>query len=74
MSKRHWREDADLVTGGDPRILGEDENGYLFVPSKTRREYWDRLFNPRNPTHWVYYLRSRLTNRIAMIEHLGGEG
>ena len=64
----HWLENVDRVTGGDPRILGEDENGELYVPSKTRPEFWDRRFAARNPTHWHYYLRSRITGRVAWLE------
>jgi hypothetical protein len=67
-TEAHWRERAELVFGGDPRILGEDDNGDLFVPSKTRADWWDRPFNPRNPTHWRYWLRSRRTLRIAALE------
>lgn len=64
----YWRETADRVTGGDPRILGEDDHGDLFVPSLTRPEYWDRRFAWWKPTHWPYYVRSRLTNRVAFLE------
>lgn len=70
MSTRnlYWMETADRVNNGDFRILGETEDGELLVPSKTRPEWWDRRFNSRNPTHWQFWLRSRLTNRIAFLE------
>lgn len=53
---------------GRNRILGEDQHGDLYVPSKTRAEWWDRRFNPWNPMHWPYYLRSRITNHVAFLE------
>lgn len=63
----HWLESADYVTDGDMRILGEDDYGDLFAPSRSGFG-WDRPFNPANPTHWPYYLRSRLTRRVAFLE------
>lgn len=66
--KAHWMESADYVSSGDTRIIGQDENGDLYVPSKTRPDYWDRRFNPLNPTHWSYYVRSRITKRVAFLE------
>jgi hypothetical protein len=64
----HWLETADYVTDGDPRIIGQDDHGDLFVPSRRRPEFWDRRLNLWKPTHWPYYLRSRLTNRVAFLE------
>jgi hypothetical protein len=63
-----WRDRTELVTDGDPRILGEDERGYLWVPSRTKPDYWDRPLSLLRPTHWPYWLRSRITRRIAHIE------
>ena len=71
-----WLDRAEYVTSGEIRILGEDENGDLWVPHITNKTlwsiehvaYWDRRFNPRNPSHWSYWLRSRLTRRIAFLE------
>ena len=63
-----WIEDA---VGNGPctsDLLAEHEDGDLYVPSRTRADWWDRKFNPRNPTHWVYWLRSRRRNNVAMIE------
>ncbi len=68
MSKDHWTALAERVTTGDHRILGEDEDGNLYVPSLTRVGWWDRRFNPGNPSHWRYWLRSRITGRVAWIE------
>lgn len=68
MTTTHWRETVEYVADGDARILGEDEDGILFVPSKSRAEWWDRKFNPWNPFHWSYYVRSRRTRRIAFLE------
>jgi hypothetical protein len=68
VRRSHWMETVDRVTAGDPRILGEDEDGIWYVPSRTRAEWWDRRFTPVNPTHWPYYLRSRITRRVAWLE------
>lgn len=64
-----WMEDAHVNGGPEVRgLLGEDEDGFIYVPSRTRQEWWDRRYNWRNPTHWPYYLRSRLTHRVVMLE------
>lgn len=76
IENEHWTATADRVTDGDPRILGEDERGDLWVPRHTqwarqwvnREPWWDRRFNPRNPLHWRFWARSRFTNRIAFLE------
>jgi hypothetical protein len=68
MAREHWTATTERVSGGNPNILGEDERGDLWVPSLTRSGWWDRRFNPKNPLHWRYWLRSRLTNRIAFLE------
>lgn len=67
-TKVNWMETADRVANGDFRILGETERGDLLVPSKTCLGWWDRRYNAWNPTHWKYWLRSRLTRRIAFLE------
>jgi hypothetical protein len=66
MSKDHWTVAADYAR--TDKILAEDDRGEFWVPSTTRPGWWDRRFNPRNPRHWPYWLRARLTNRIARIE------
>lgn len=51
-------------------LLGYADDGELYVPlGKLRGEPWwlDR-FNPKNPWHWLPWLRSRLTRRVAWIE------
>lgn len=63
----HWRNAVEMDTG-DPRLLGEDQWGDLWVPSRRRSLYWDRRFNPRNPLHWRAYLRSRRRHRLAFLE------
>lgn len=65
-----WLENAERVSDGDARILGEDERGDLCVPSKTVPGQWDRLSDWRNPSHWRYYLRSRITRRVAFLERI----
>ena len=62
-----WRETADYVTDGDHQILGEDERGDLCVPSRTKAGHWDRRYDPRRPSHWRYWLRSRRTGRVAFL-------
>jgi hypothetical protein len=49
-------------------LLGEDEDGTILMPSRTRAEWWEGRFNPRNPTHWPAYLRSRRARSLAMVE------
>lgn len=68
LYKEPWYMDVEYVSEGDWRILGEDEHGSLYVPSRTRWLWLDRKFNKWNPFHWKYYLRSRLTRRIAFLE------
>lgn len=58
----------NYANGPDKRLLGECERGELWVPSKSREGWWDRRLNLRNPTHWRYWLRSRLTRAVVMIE------
>jgi hypothetical protein len=70
-----WRQRVEYASAGSGdtwRILGEDDHGDLWAPSRARRGWWDRRFNPRNPLHWRYWLHSRLTRRIAWLE-AGGE-
>ena len=67
MSEAHWMERADRV-GGNARILGEDDYGVLMVPRLGKRGQWKRTLDLRKPWHWLPYLRSRLTSRIAFLE------
>lgn len=65
----HWTETADRVTTGNPRILGEDEDGEILVPSSYDPPLWGpKRFDAKNPLHWRFWLRSRLTNKLAMVE------
>lgn len=74
----HWTARAERVTDGDWRILGEDDHGDMFVPwgfipgSEPVIYGWHDLYNPWNPTHWRFWLRSRRTLRIAFLECLRG--
>lgn len=73
MSRKHWLETADHVSSGDPRIIGQDEHGDLYVPalgthSLTVDAVWNRRLNLWHPLHWRYYLRSRITGRVAFLE------
>lgn len=60
----------DYADTGDRRLMAEDDLGRLYVPSKTRADYWDRRLDLRNPLHWRYWLRSRLTRTVVMVEPL----
>jgi len=66
--REHWTATADYVGSGDMRILGEDEYGNLCVPQRGNPGYWRHVYNPWNPTHWRFWLRSRLTMRIAFLD------
>lgn len=71
--RRHWLETAEFVTEGDPRIVGEDECGDLWVPalgthSQTVDPVWNRRLNLWHPGHWRHYLRSRITGRVAFLD------
>lgn len=60
--------DRDLYHG--EWMLGEDENGDLFVPGRTQDAPW-RRFNPRNPLHWLAYWKSKRVNSLAWLEAYG---
>lgn len=67
----HWLARAERVTDGDPRLLGEDDRGDLYVLTRHGPDdepWWGKRFNPWNPLHWRFWLRSRLTLRIAFLE------
>jgi len=69
-----WRDEAidhTLYPSGswiDKWLLGEDEYGDLLCPSRTKTDWWDRRLNLKNPTHWPYWLVSRVTKKVVMIE------
>ena len=73
----HWTARAERVGDGDWRILGEDDHGDLLVPgflpgSESTVYGWHDLYNPWNPMHWRFWVRSRRTMRIAFLERVGG--
>lgn len=63
----NWRANAEMDSE-DPGLLGEDEDGNLWVPGHRRDGTWERRFDPRRPWHWRCWLRSRRHGRVAMIE------
>lgn len=65
-ARTHWRQRATYTY--DPHLLGEDENGDLWVPARGRPGWWDRRFSPWRPTHWPTWLRSRWRKAISFIE------
>ena len=62
----NWMERAEYVSDGDWRILGETEDGILCVPIGPGQ--WRGRYSWRNPRHWQYWMRSRITKRIAFLE------
>ena len=71
----HWRSRVEMVTDGDFRILGEDDRGDLYVPrahlyNGYLAPFWRDRFNAWNPTHWRFWLRSRITLRVAFLEQI----
>jgi hypothetical protein len=68
LGREHWTATAERTSEGDFRILGEDENGTLLVPLHGMPGHWKGRYNPWNPRHWQFWLRSRITRRIAFVE------
>jgi hypothetical protein len=67
--RESWRVLAlDRAQPKDKGILGEGDDGELYVPSRTMGNYWDRRYNARNPSHWRFWLKSRLTRKVAFLE------
>lgn len=70
----HWTEEAERVgpcrLSDSPMfgLVGENSYGELLVPSWKRRNWWDRRLNLRRPTHWLPYLRSRLTRKLVWLD------
>lgn len=78
MPAEHWTVDAHRIAGSPSPLWGhvaEDEYGELLLPAwrNPRRDecpggWWSRPLNLRRPTHWLPYLRSRLTRTIGWVE------
>ena len=75
--REHWtvkaQERAKMVRGvSHPRwgLVGVGDDGEMYVPVGFVRgeEWWEGRLNRRNPWHWLPYLRSRITRRVAWIE------
>jgi hypothetical protein len=79
MSSYDWIESAI----GNGRVsqwyLAEDDQGNLIVPAPWKRPkgvtaehgrtpWWSGRYNPRNPWHRLFWVRSRLARNIVMIE------
>jgi hypothetical protein len=69
--KEHWMAKADMIYWDekDQWILGEDQNGDLWVPfvPSDSRPYWDG-FDWWNPLHWVCYWNSRRRKRVVFLD------
>lgn len=67
-----WTQDAERVgltpKGKDMMLLGECDNGYMWVPSLWKFNTWRTPFRPVYPWHMVVYLVSKLRNKIAWLE------
>lgn len=67
-----WVFEADAVRGRSD-LLAECDCGDIYMPSRTREGWWDRLWCWWKPTHWPAYLRSRRARAYVMIEHEGDD-
>ena len=67
MPKDPWWFDA-VGRSDDPKLLGEDDYGEIVVPVRGQPGRWKDIFNPRNPRHWRYWLRSRRRRALVMVE------
>ena len=71
-TRPHWTEETERVYEGGSGpltgLIGEDGFGDFWCPSWRRREWWDRRLNLRRPTHWLPYLHSRLTRKLAFLD------
>jgi len=61
IERGSWR-----VCWGHDWLLGEDERGDLCIPRG--RDVWRGRYDRRNPTHWPFWLHSRLRRRIVWVE------
>ncbi|MFV8051553.1 MULTISPECIES: hypothetical protein [Mycobacteriaceae] len=69
--KEHWMANAELIYWDeeDRWIIGEDDNGDLWVPfvPADMRPCWDR-FSRWNPLHWFCYWNSRRRNEMVFLD------
>ena len=63
-----WMEDADEGSRRSD-LLAECGCGDVWMPSRTREGWWDRMWCWWKPTHWPAYVRSRRARAYVMIEH-----
>lgn len=68
---RHPRYSADPTWGH----VAQDDFGDLLLPAWRNAApayfgpaWWNRRLDLRNPLHWLPYLRSRLTGRVAAVD------
>lgn len=79
MSEHHWTVDAKRIGDGSANPLwghvAEDEDGGLLLPAwrNPMRHvcpggWWNRRLDLRRPTHWLPWLRSRVTRTLQWVE------
>jgi len=66
----NWLENVEWYNKIEPPrwLIGEDDNGDIYLPSKTREDWWDRPINFKYPSHWIYFLNSRIRNQCVFLE------
>lgn len=71
MSDEHWLVTAESIywDDDDKWIVGEDNNGDLWVPCvpTDMRPYWER-FSRWNPLHWLCYWNSRRRGQVIFLD------
>lgn len=75
MTDTHWTEHAERVYGRwNPfwGLVGESPDAILLLPAWGKNGepdgWWNRRLNLRRPTHWLPYLRSRLTRKLVWLD------
>lgn len=49
-------------------VVAQCDSGDLWLPSRTRPDWWDRRLRLRNPLHWRFALLTAVTGWVAWIE------
>lgn len=62
----HWTETADRVCADTLLLLGEGEDGRMYV-RQLRGDRWQRV-SRWNPRYWLAYAGSRLRRQLVFLE------